>query len=68
MSKTECQYTLPFHPDRKMTVKFDGGEITSDAGLVLLYSVDRSHGLTRSFARCVSDSRDGVMYNIPWRS
>jgi hypothetical protein len=41
-----------------MTVKFDGGEITSDAGLVLLYSVDRSHGLTRSFANCVSDSRD----------
>ena len=58
MSKTECQYTLPFHPDRKMTVRFDGGEITSDAGLVLLYSVDRSHGLSRSFARCVSDSRD----------
>ena len=58
MSKTQCQYTLPFHPDRKMTVKFDGGEITSDAGLVLLYSVDRSHGLSRSFARCVSDSRD----------
>ena len=58
MFKTECQYTLPFHPDRKMTVKFDGGEITSDAGLLLLYSVDRSHGLSRSFARCVSDSRD----------
>jgi hypothetical protein len=41
-----------------MTVKFDGGEITSDAGLMLLYSVDRSHGLTRSFAQCVSDARD----------
>lgn len=58
MSKTNCQYTLPFHPDRKMTVRFDGGEITSDAGLLLLYSVDRSHGLTRSFAQCVSDVRD----------
>jgi len=58
MIETNCQYTLPFHPDRKMTVAFDGGEITSDAGLVLLYSVDRSHGLSRSFARCVSDSRD----------
>ncbi len=58
MSKTNCQYTLPFHPDRKMTVQFDGGEITSDAGLLLLYSVDRSHGLTRRFAGCLSDPRD----------
>jgi len=58
MSKTNCQCTLPFHPDREMTVQFDGGEITSDAGLLLLYSVDRSHGLTRRFAGCVSDARD----------
>lgn len=58
MSKTDCQFTLPFHPDRKMTVKFDGGRITSDAGLMLLYSVDRSHGISRGFASCLSDSRD----------
>jgi hypothetical protein len=41
-----------------MTVKFDGGKITSDAGLALLYSVDRSHRISRTFAGCLSDSRD----------
>lgn len=58
MKKTNCQSTLPFHPDRKMTVTFDGGEITSDAGLALLYCLDRSQGISRGFAGCVSDARD----------
>lgn len=58
MSKTNCQSTLPFHPDRKMTVSFDGGEITSDAGLALLYCLDRSQGISRGFAGCLSDTRD----------
>jgi hypothetical protein len=58
LSKTVCQYTLPFHPDRKITLKFDGGKITSDAGLALLYSLDRGHGISRSFAGCLGDTRD----------
>lgn len=57
-SKADCQYTLPFHPDRKITLKFDGGKITSDAGLALLYSVDRGHRISRTFAGCLSDPRD----------
>lgn len=58
MKQTKCQYTLPFHPDRKLTLDFTGGRVSSDAGLALLYAVDRSHGLSRSFARCLKDHRD----------
>ena len=58
MKQTEYQYTLPFHPDRKLTVDFEGGRVTSDAGLMLLYAVDRSHGLSHSFASCLKDERD----------
>jgi len=55
---TKCQYNLPFHPDRKLTVDFEGGRVSSDAGLMLLYAVDRSHGLSRGLAACLKDERD----------
>jgi hypothetical protein len=58
MVKTNCQYNLPFHPDRKITVEFDGGRISSDSGLLPLYLVDRSHHLSRDFAQCLRDERD----------
>jgi len=58
MSKTKHECSLPFDSDKRITVAFDGGRISSDAGLALLYSVDRSHGLSRGFAGCLSDSRD----------
>ncbi len=58
MSKTLCQHNLPFHPDKKITVQFDGGRISSDAGLAPLYLVDRSYGLSRSFSQCLRDDRD----------
>lgn len=58
MKQANCQYTLPFHPDRKLTVDFQGGRVSSDAGLMLLYAVDRSHGLSRGLAGCLKDGRD----------
>ena len=58
MLKTNCQYNLPFHPDRKITLEFDGGRISSDSGLLPLYLVDRSHHLSRDFAQCLRDERD----------
>jgi hypothetical protein len=37
---------------------FDGGDITSNAGALLLGQVDRGLGLVRRFAQCFSDRRD----------
>jgi hypothetical protein len=45
--------------DRRAVVAgFDGGEITSNAGGLLLGEVDRGLGLVRRFAGCFTDRRD----------
>jgi hypothetical protein len=41
-----------------VVANFDGGDITSNAGGLLLGQVDRSLGLIRRFAHCFSDRRD----------
>ena len=43
MLKAVCQNTLPFHSHRKITARFDGGSLTSDAGWLLFGSLDRQH-------------------------
>lgn len=42
---------------KMVNVKFDGGDLTSDAGLLLVRQADRSIGLTKAMARCVTDGR-----------
>jgi hypothetical protein len=42
-----------------VVASFDGGRITSDAGALLLGATDRVIGLTRRFAACFKDSRNG---------
>ena len=59
--QTECSTKLfEFEAvDRRAVVAgFDGGDITSNAGGLLLGQVDRGLGLIRRFARCFSDRRD----------
>ena len=41
-----------------MVAGFDGGDITSNAGALLLGQVDRGLGLIRRFAGCFTDRRD----------
>lgn len=58
---TECTPTqLKFHSiDRREIVgTFDGGNITSDAGGLLLREVERRCGILRGFASCFEDLRD----------
>ena len=52
------QINLPSHPDRKVVARFDGGRLSSDAGLLCLYALDQQHGLTAGFASCLKDARD----------
>jgi hypothetical protein len=57
---TECsQDSFEFASlgSRKVTAAFDGGEITSNAGALLLREADRRIGLSRRVAACFKDGR-----------
>jgi len=43
---------------RKVAVDFEGGQISSDAGALLLRDVDRTLRLTERVAACFQDGRD----------
>src|SRR4029450_9272435 len=51
---------LPLAPvgTKAVELAFDGGRLSSDAGVVLLKDVDDQLGLTRALAAVLSDSRD----------
>ena len=58
---TECkQVTFEFHglSQRKVKARFDGGNITSDAGVLLLREVEKRTGLVAGLTPCFSDHRD----------
>jgi len=42
---------------RRVVAAFDGGEVTSDAGALLLGATDRAIGLVTRFAACFADGR-----------
>lgn len=57
---TECtQERFDFHPlnRRGVVARFDGGEITSDAGALLLREVERRTGILRQLSGCFTDHR-----------
>ena len=59
--ETQCTPTqLEFHAlgRREVVGKFDGGNITSDAGGLLLRETEKRTGILLGFARCFEDLRD----------
>ena len=42
---------------RQVVAAFDGGQVTSDAGALLLGAADRALGLVGRFAACFADGR-----------
>ena len=58
---TECNpalFEFPRVEGRSVVASFDGGQITSDAGALLLGATDQVIGLTRRLAACFQDHRD----------
>ena len=60
--------TCPLHlapvGDKAVDLDFDGGRLSSDAGLVLLKDPDEQLGLTRDLAAVLSDPRDPRRVNF----
>jgi len=67
---TECsQSWFPFeaHFSRRVVAAFEGAEMTTDGGALLLRAVDRRIGLLRRVAGCFTDARDSerVEHSLP---
>jgi len=59
--QTECTprlFEFEVVERRAVVAGFDGGDITSNGGALLLGQVDRGLGLMRRFAQCFTDRRD----------
>ena len=57
---TECSTSVMLSPlgKKPVVVTNDGGNVTSDAGVLLLRDVDREIGLLRRMVQCLGDSRE----------
>lgn len=59
--RTECNkktYDFQTLGSREVVASFDGGQITSDGGALLLRELEAKRGLVRQLARCFIDHRD----------
>lgn len=57
MKSSNFGFEIPFG-SRVITANFEGGNLSSDAGLLLLGQVDKKLGLTKRLAGCIRDGRD----------
>ncbi len=69
LSSTQCisnQLNFGSIKGRKVIANFDGGRITSDAGIVLMAELDKKLQITARFARCFRDYRQpsSVNYSV----
>jgi len=58
MTEFISQPTFTFYPHGKVRANFDGGQISSDAGLLTLRAFDERHHLTADWAESLHDARD----------
>jgi hypothetical protein len=52
---------------RQVVAAFDGGEVTSDAGALLLGAANRAIGLVRRLTGCFTDGRAPELVSTPSR-
>jgi hypothetical protein len=55
---TELPFDLPAVERKKVSIAFDGGMLSSDAGVLLLRGVERRLGIAARLAGCINDRRD----------
>jgi hypothetical protein len=58
LSNTPLPFGLPAVARKKVSVGFDGGLRSSDAGVLLLREVERRLGIAKWLAACIPDRRD----------
>jgi hypothetical protein len=58
MGNSALDLVFPSVDSKEVVARFDGGDITSDAGLLLISNADRKLGLTRLIAEAIDDHRD----------
>src|SRR5258707_7466996 len=51
-------FDLPSVARKKLSVGFDGGQLSSDAGVLVLRSVEKKLGLAARLASCMRDRRN----------
>jgi Transposase DDE domain group 1 len=65
---TECKpKAFEFHPlsSREVVAQFDGGDITSDAGGLMLREVEQRTGILKEFSACFVDYRNAELIEHP---
>jgi len=65
---TECNSAyldFPMVGSRQVLADFDGGDITSDGGALLLRKAEELTGIVRQFAACFTDHRDPDLIEHP---
>jgi hypothetical protein len=58
-------FELPAVARKKVSVGFDGGMLSSDAGVLLLRGIERRLGLSERLAACMRDQRDQTRIDHP---
>src|SRR5512146_2223500 len=55
---TLLPFSLPSVCRKKLSVGFDGGQLSSDAGVLLLHGIEKKLGLASRLAGCIRDRRN----------
>ena len=55
---TSLPFDLPSVARKKVSVGFDGGQLSSDAGVLVLRGVEKKLGLAARLASCIRDRRN----------
>src|SRR5258707_12114815 len=62
---TLLPFDLPSVARKKLSVGFDGGQLSSDAGVLVLRSVEKKPGLAARLAACIRDGRKPARVRNP---
>lgn len=68
MTQCVAQLDFGFLLGKRVCARFDGGELSSDGGVVLLAAADQRLNLTAALAACVPDPRDPSQVQHRWHT